>query len=249
MLYLRQLSLELKSHFVYTKTNNLRKDQIKMKFSKRKALISILTCSLLSLTISSLFSCSSSAEGKPTSSDTGRLAALESQLASMQANNLWLESEYLDNIAALESEIASLKQQTSYLPPASSELPEESSAPEYFGFGYIEENGYITIVSYNGKSTELIIPASINGSPVVHIADNAFENTPLVSVSIPETLKSIGWFAFSDCSDLERIIIPKNVTEIGYSAFSNTRDLVIYAPKGSYAYQYAKSYGLRVSEE
>ena len=221
-----------------------------MKISKSKALLSILTCALLSLTLSSLFSCSSSTDGKPSStSDTGRLSALESKLASMQANNLLLESEYLDNIAALESEIASLKEQTSYSPPASSESPEESSAPEYFGFGYIEENGNITIISYSGKSTELIIPASINGSPVVAIADNAFESSSLVSVSIPETLKSIGWFAFSGCSKLERIIIPKNVTEIGYSAFCNANNLVIYAPKGSYAYQYAKSYGIRVSEE
>ena len=101
----------------------------------------------------------------------------------------------------------------------------------------------------SGKSTELIIPASINGSPVVAIADNAFENSSLVSVSIPETLKSIGWFAFSGCSKLERIIIPKNVTEIGYSAFSNASKLVIYAPKDSYAYQYAKSYGISLSEE
>ena len=167
-----------------------------MKISKSKALLSILTCALLSLTLSSLFSCSSSTDGKPSStSDTGRLSALESKLASMQANNLLLESEYLDNIAALESEIASLKEQTSYLPPASSESTEESSAPEYFGFGYIEENGNITIISYSGKSTELIIPASINGSPVVAIADNAFENSSLVSVSNLELGKSSLIFA------------------------------------------------------
>ena len=88
----------------------------------------------------------------------------------------------------------------------------------------------------------------LNLSPFIAMKRSP-QNSSLVSVSIPETLKSIGWFAFSGCSKLERMIIPKNVTEIGYSAFGNANNLVIYAPKGSYAYQYAKSYGIRVSEE
>lgn len=207
-------------------------------------------CALTSvalLVFSSLFSCSGN-EAPPVSSDADRIAALESQISSLQANSFLMESEYLESIASLESQIASLKGQAGATPPASSAIDTPSN-PEYFGFEYITENGEVTITAYNGKSSEIIIPASINGSPVVHIADNAFENSSLVSVSMPETLESIGWFAFSGSIGLERVVIPKNVSEIGYSAFSGIKNLVIYAPNGSYAYQYAKSYGIRVSEE
>lgn len=200
------------------------------------------------LVISCLFSCSGNEDPPVSSSDANRIAALESQVASLQANGFIMESEYLENIAALESEIASLKGQAIGTPPSTSGTDTPSNS-EYFGFEYTVQNGEVTITDYTGRSSEIIIPASINGSPVVHIADNAFENSSLVSVSLPETLESIGWFAFSGSVGLERIVIPQNVSEIGYSAFSGIKKLVVYAPKSSYAYQYAKSYGITVSEE
>ena len=36
------------------------------------------------------------------------------------------------------------------------------------------------------------------------------------------------------------VTIPESVTEIGYNVFTNCRRLVIHAPAGSYAEQYAK---------
>ena len=221
-----------------------------MKNSKFKSSSVFIKATALSgvilLVFLALFSCSGENKAS-SSSDAKRIAALESQIASLQANKILLEAEYMESINALESQIAALRGQIASTPPASSLSP--STSPEKIDFEYKIENGQITITAYKGSSKDLIIPASINGYPVVAIADNAFENSSIVSVSMPETLKSIGWFAFSGCFALERVIIPKNVTEIGYYAFYNTKNPVIYAPSGSYAYQYAKSYGLQVAEE
>ena len=199
---------------------------------------------LVFFTLSAVLSCSDNSE-QP-SRDAAKIALLESMISDLQSNRLHMESEYLDNISALESKIDKLEGQITMPPPSSeSQAPTES---QYFGFGYRIENDEVTITSYSGSSTELIIPASIGGLPVVAIGDNAFENTSLISVSIPETLKSIGWFAFSGCRELKRIVITKNVTDIGYNAFSGAKDLTVYTPSGSHAYQYAKSYGIKVSE-
>ena len=47
----------------------------------------------------------------------------------------------------------------------------------------------------------------------------------LKSITLPESLVSIGKNAFQACKALESITIPKNVSEIGGGAFSNCSSL------------------------
>ncbi len=65
-------------------------------------------------------------------------------------------------------------------------------------------------------------------------------NGPGGDVTIPAGVKEIGESAFEDCTGLTSVTIPESVTEIGYNVFTNCRRLVIHAPAGSYAEQYAK---------
>ena len=58
------------------------------------------------------------------------------------------------------------------------------------------------------------------GNSVTSIGDNAFYNCySLTSVEIPNSVTSIGNYAFSDCSGLTSIEIPNSVTSIGDVAF------------------------------
>lgn len=65
-------------------------------------------------------------------------------------------------------------------------------------------------------------------------------NGPGGDVTIPAGVTRIDIEAFKDCTDLTSVTIPESVTEIGYNVFTNCRRLVIHAPAGSYAEQYAK---------
>ena len=65
-------------------------------------------------------------------------------------------------------------------------------------------------------------------------------NGPGGDVTIPAGVTKIGECAFEDCTGLTSVTIPESVTEIGYNVFTNCRRLVIHAPAGSYAEQYAK---------
>ncbi len=65
-------------------------------------------------------------------------------------------------------------------------------------------------------------------------------NGPGGDVTIQEGVTEIGECAFEDCTGLTSVTIPKSVTKIGYNVFTNCRRLVIHAPAGSYAEQYAK---------
>ena len=139
---------------------------------------------------------------------------------------------------------------------------------EYNGFTYgvsidNEGNPYITITSYTGSSTNIVIPSSINVDgeviPVKVIADNAFfKNETIASVTIPDSvtsigkqafgycsnlatvtisensqLISIGEYAFYECSSLTSIFIPYNVATIGEYAFISCSNLTIYCEKSS----------------
>ena len=67
---------------------------------------------------------------------------------------------------------------------------------------------------------DLVIPETIDGKPVIHIAENAFSRcTNLTSITIPDSVTSIGRKAFSYCTNLTSITIPDNVTSIGSAAF------------------------------
>lgn len=54
---------------------------------------------------------------------------------------------------------------------------------------------------------------------VIAIGDNAFNGTPLKTISLPQSVTYIGEEAFGDCEDLETINFPEGLTSIGYDAF------------------------------
>ena len=69
---------------------------------------------------------------------------------------------------------------------------------------------------------------------VTSIGKSAFGHcSNLTSVTLPERLTSIGAYAFENCKSLENVEIPENVTSIGACAFSGCRGLVnVTLPNG-----------------
>lgn len=82
------------------------------------------------------------------------------------------------------------------------------------------DGGY-AVAGHQGDAVEVIIPAQVDGVPVVGIQDHAFaEFNDLMGITIPESITSIGEYAFFGCYNLADISIPAGVAAIGDAAFA-----------------------------
>ena len=74
-----------------------------------------------------------------------------------------------------------------------------------------------------GCKDDVIIPEAIeiNGVKyaVTKINANSFDLANITSVSLPNTLETLGNWAFIDCKKLKRINLPKSVKVIGVNPF------------------------------
>lgn len=92
-----------------------------------------------------------------------------------------------------------------------------------------------------GEKLAFEIPSAVNGLPVTKIADHAFngntnkydtnENTSydkITTIKIPDSVTTIGQYAFHDLDGLDRIDIPSSVTSMEKRVFCNaTADTVV----------------------
>ena len=92
-------------------------------------------------------------------------------------------------------------------------------------WSYTVENDEIVEISYKeGEIPEtLYIPEYLNGYPLTKIQNSAFYgNNKLINIVIPDTVTSIGDYAFSNCTNLLDIKISKSIREFGWHILDNT---------------------------
>ena len=95
-----------------------------------------------------------------------------------------------------------------------------------------DESGGIQFAVYSDDTCEILgltseftdhvfeVPAYFDELPVVAIADNAFRDTSLLHVTLPETIERIGDRAFQRCH-IESLVMPDSVVSIGEDSFDN----------------------------
>ncbi len=179
---------------------------------------------------------------------------LKSELLKEREDRYISDYEYQKRLEALEQALSAYEKATDKedkptVAPAETEtetIPEETKPPVPTApFEYRLEHNEVIITAYKGSAVTVMVPAEIAGHPVTAIDDHAFQNTGVVSVVLPATIKTIGWFAFYGCFGLEIVSIPTSVTDINYAAFDGCPNLTLLCPANSYAASYAVSFGIK----
>ena len=97
----------------------------------------------------------------------------------------------------------------------------------------VNQNGYIFytsnntnyLVNYIGKEKAITLPENYNGASYI-INTCAFAYNPYIeSVTIPNTVTTIGYGAFAMCSSLKTVVIPDSVTALNSYMFSECSNL------------------------
>lgn len=95
-------------------------------------------------------------------------------------------------------------------------------------FEYKIVSNAIQIISYKGRTSNVIIPDTIEGLPVKDLYSTSFKSRGLTSVVLPDSITTLGNSVFLD-NKIEGIKLPKSLTAIPSLAFSENllKELVI----------------------
>lgn len=106
-----------------------------------------------------------------------------------------------------------------------------SNTPSYSeGLTYqltTDKTGYAVTNIGTCTDTDIIIPPIYNGLPVKEIFGWS-NTTTIISVTLPNSIISMGNYVFKGCSNLIKIIIPDSVTTIGQDIFNECPNVTVY---------------------
>lgn len=95
----------------------------------------------------------------------------------------------------------------------------DNNCPYFYTINYKDEVTITGVIDDYTLSDNITIPSEIDGLAVKYIGRKAFENKNIKSVTIPNSIISIGDMAFYNCASLTSVTLPSNLENIGEQAF------------------------------
>lgn len=140
----------------------------------------------------------------------------------------------LYKLRAKTKDYMSNREQIVVMPEEATIMVDNFENDTYTWFTYnITGGNTITVTGTNSKfnQTELVIPETVTYRnkeyTVTAIGNNAFRNysSPITSISIPHTVRTIGQAAFAGCQHVTSLDIPEGVESIGADCFNDMTNL------------------------
>lgn len=81
-------------------------------------------------------------------------------------------------------------------------------------YAFVQGKEGATITAYTGEKTRIRVPDTLAGRPVVAIGDTAFYETAVRHVEIPDSVKTLGGWCFSGCTELRTLVVGNGVSAL-----------------------------------
>lgn len=212
---------------------------------KKKTIIILLSALIVFSSV--FYACndsSSNSDNKGTTTDaeqaSDKIAELEAMIQAILKDQQASESEKNRQLEELRVELEKLQQETH---------TDKSTAPEVTlpntEFKYTITNGMACITEIITIEENIIIPYTLDGYKVYSIGSEVLSSQSVKSITVSSGIEKIDWFAFKNCPQLSSVTIPDTVRSIGYGAFDNaSSSFILRCTRDSFAHRYAQSYGL-----
>ena len=83
-----------------------------------------------------------------------------------------------------------------------------------------------SVAKYEGTDTRVLIPSKYKDKPVVAIAKRAFSNNKtMTEIVIPDSIQTLGEYAFEYCEGLTEIILPEGIENLELGVFFSCESL------------------------
>ncbi len=89
----------------------------------------------------------------------------------------------------------------------------------------IKADGTAEINGYIGNESRVSLPEKLDNAVVTSIGCAAFYDCKFLEVTLPSTLKEIGWWSFYGCDELEKVNFNYGLNKIEFGAFINCKKL------------------------
>ncbi len=245
ILFSRQIMLEIFIKIKYTVYGIIIQICLLKGITKmKKQALKIIAISLIATVLLNILAACNNKSGTDATLDNYNklIAQLNTEIDELESRNESLYGDYEKKIAALRGEVEKLTEKITQDTGADTTVnPPVAVLP----FEYTIENNQVTITKYTGEYETVVIPSSIENTPVTKIGEIAFEDTEVISVTIPSGVTLVDWFAFRGCYRLTDIYIPDSVTKINYGVFDGASKVKIHCCSDSYAEKYAKSFAIQ----
>ena len=122
----------------------------------------------------------------------------------------------------------------------------DEKKPRYYSISP-EESGYTidvldsknktaAILQYDGFDTNISVPSEIDGFKITEIGEKAFARSyaDFTSIKLPDTITTMKFGAFANCSKLKTVNIPKNVKNIEGPLFFGSENIKNINIQGNY---------------
>ena len=212
---------------------------------KKKTIIVLLSALIVFSSV--FYACNDSSSNTDKESTTtdlehsnDKIAELEAMIQAILKDQQASESEKNRQLEELRVELEKLQQETH---------TDKSTAPEVTlpntEFKYTITNGMACITEIITIEENIIIPYTLDGYKVYSIGSEVLSSQSVKSITVSSGIEKIDWFAFKNCPQLSSVTIPDTVRSIGYGAFDNSSSaFVLRCSRDSFAHRYAQSYGL-----